>query len=279
MSTTTFRRASRWVRPVVVLALLTLLVGAPTWLVLSSSAKPLADTLNPNLSLPRHWQIGQNYSDAAEKGEIWKALLGSVSVVVPAVIGVLLFGAMAAWVFARRAGRLSSALYVVAIAGVLVPPAAVTVVLVLRQLDLTGTRTGMILVYMGMYLSTAIFFMTGFIRTIPYELEEAAGIDGAGPVRVFFRIILPLLSPVIATSAILITLFAWNDVFYAFFVLGGGDSTTLPLNLFKIASTALYTNSWNLIFAYVVLTSLPLVALFSLAQRRIISGVTSGAVK
>nr|BFE70409.1 hypothetical protein GCM10020092_037100 [Actinoplanes digitatis] len=96
-----------------------------------------------------------------------------------------------------------------------------TVVLLLRQLGLAGTVIGMICVYLGIYLSTVIFFVTGFVRTIPVALEEAAQIDGAGPLLVFRRVVLPLLRPVLATATILICLYVWNDVFYAFFVVGG----------------------------------------------------------
>jgi raffinose/stachyose/melibiose transport system permease protein len=136
----------------------------------------------------------------------------------------------------------------------------------------------MIGVYAGIYLSTVIFFVTGFVRTIPIELEEAARIDGAGPLAVFGRIILPLLRPVLATATILICLYVWNDVFYAFFVLGG-RMDTLPLNLFQVASAGLYLNNWHLIFVYVLMMSLPLLVVFVVAQRKIIAGITSGAVK
>ena len=129
-----------------------------------------------------------------------------------------------------------------------------------------------------MYLSTVVFFVTGFIRTIPPELEEAARMDGASPFAVFVRIILPLLTPTLATATILICLYIWNDVFYAFFVIGGRKDT-LPLNLFQVASAGLYLNNWHLIFAYVVLMSVPLLVAFAVAQRRIISGITGGAVK
>jgi raffinose/stachyose/melibiose transport system permease protein len=158
------------------------------------------------------------------------------------------------------------------------PPAVVTVVLLLRQLGLAGTAVGMIGVYMGIYMSTVVFFVTGFVRTIPTSLEEAAQIDGAGPVTVFRKVVLPMLRPVLATATILISLYVWNDVFYAFFVIGGRIDT-LPLNLFRVASAGLYLNNWHLIFAYVILMSLPLIAVFAVAQRKIISGITSGAVK
>jgi raffinose/stachyose/melibiose transport system permease protein len=166
----------------------------------------------------------------------------------------------------------------VGISGIILPPAVVTVVLLLRQLGLAGSAIGMICVYLGIYLSTVIFFVTGFVRTIPAALEEAAQIDGAGPVTVFRRIVLPLLRPVLATATILICLYVWNDVFYAFFVIGGRIDT-LPLNLFRVASAGLYLDNWHLIFAYVILMSLPLILVFAVAQRRVISGITGGAVK
>ncbi|MFJ6674894.1 carbohydrate ABC transporter permease [Actinosynnema sp. NPDC091369] len=199
-------------------------------------------------------------------------------VVVPAVFALLVFGSMAAWVLARRTTRLTAALYALGISGIVLPPAVVTVVLLLRHLGLAGSAIGMIGVYTGIYMSTVIFFVTGFVRTIPVALEEAARIDGAGPFTVFRRVVLPMLRPVLATATILICLYVWNDVFYAFFVIGG-RLDTLPLNLFRVAGAGLHLDNWHLVFAYVTVMSLPLVTVLVIAQRRIIAGITSGAVK
>ncbi|ONK11042.1 carbohydrate ABC transporter permease [Streptomyces sp. MP131-18] len=266
-------------RPVLVVVLALVTVGIPLWLVLATSAKPQGEAVRPNLDPPGDWQPGANYADAFSEGEMLRGFVNSLLVIVPSVVLVLCLGAAAAWVFARRRGRLVAAAYAVCISGLLLPPAIITIVLQLRQLGLAGTRPGMIAVYTAMYLSTAIFFMTGFIRSIPFELEEAARVDGARPLRVFLRIILPLLRPVIATATIMVMLYAWSDIFYAFFVLGGGDAATLPINLYQVASAQLYLNNWHLVFAYVVLMSLPMIAVFVIAQRRIVSGITSGAVK
>ncbi|PJJ55579.1 carbohydrate ABC transporter permease [Compostimonas suwonensis] len=270
---------SRYVQPIVVILLCLIAVGIPLWLALITSAKSQGEANLPDLSLPSEWHLLDNYAQAFSQGEVWRGLFGSVLVMVPAVIGVILFGSLAAWILARRSSRWAAVLYSAAISGIILPPAVVTIVLLLRQLGLASTPTGMIFVYMGMYMSIVIFFITGFVRTIPLELEEAARIDGASPFGIFFRIILPLLRPVIATATILVCLYIWNDVFYSFFVLGGGSTTTLQLNLFQIASSNLYQNNWNLIFAYVVISSLPLLIVFIFAQRRIISGITGGAVK
>jgi raffinose/stachyose/melibiose transport system permease protein len=269
-----------WTRlqPVVTTVLVLALIGIPLWLVVVTAGKSQGEALDPDLSLPSHWQLFENLQQVWVEGKVPAAFFGSLLIVVPTVAGVLTFGSMAAWVLARRATRLSAALYALGISGIVLPPAVVTVVLLLRQLGLAGSAIGMIGVYMGIYLSTVIFFVTGFVRTIPTSLEEAAQIDGASPFTVFRRIVLPLLRPALATATILICLYVWNDVFYAFFVVGG-RLDTLPLNLFRVASAGLYLNNWHLIFAYVVLMSLPLVVVLAVAQRKIISGITSGAVK
>jgi len=266
------------VQPIAAILLAVILLGVPFWLVIITASKDQAQAFNPNLDLPTTWQLFENFATVLDQGRMVPALLGSLLIMVPSVLGVLILGSMAAWILGRRKSRSLQFIYALAISGIVLPPAVVTIVLLLRQLGLAGTPIGMIGVYMGMYLSTVIFFVTGFVRTIPPELEEAARMDGASPVRVFVRIILPLLMPVLATATILICLYIWNDVFYALFVIGG-RLDTLPLNLYQVASSGLYLQNWHLIFAYIILMSLPLLIVFVIAQRKIISGITSGAVK
>lgn len=272
------RPASGILQPIATVLAVVLLLGVPFWLVISTAGKNQAEALNPNLTPPSEWQLLENFAQVFGDGRMVLGFFGSLLVMVPAVLGVLILGSMAAWILGRRSSRLLAVIYALAISGIVLPPAVVTIVLLLRQLGLAGTPVGMIGVYMGMYLSTVIFFVTGFVRTIPHELEEAARVDGAGPVKVFVRIILPLLMPVLATATILICLYIWNDVFYALFVVGG-RLDTLPLNLYQVASAGLYLQNWHLIFAYIMLMSLPLLLVFVFAQRKIISGITSGAVK
>lgn len=269
---------TRRLQPVFALLLVAVVIGTPLWLVIATAGKSRAEAVDPDLSPPSSWHLGENLRQVWADADIPAALLGSLLIVAPTVVVVLVLGSMAAWVLARRTSRLTAVLYALGISGIVLPPAVVTVVLLLRQLGLAGTAAGMIGVYAGIYLSTVIFFVTGFVRTVPESLEEAARIDGAGPVAVFRLVVLPLLRPVLATATILICLYVWNDVFYAFFVIGGRIDT-LPLNLFQVASAGLYLNNWHLIFAYVILMSLPLIVTFAIAQRKIISGITSGAVK
>jgi raffinose/stachyose/melibiose transport system permease protein len=272
------RRVARLIQPTVAIALVVLLLGVPFWLVIVTASKNQAEALNPNLALPTHWQLFQNFGEVLDQGRMIPAFFGSLLVLVPSVAGVLILGSMAAWVFGRRAGRGITIAYTLAISGIVLPPAVVMIVLLLKEIGLDGTPLGMIGVYMGMYLSTVIFFVTGFVRTIPRELEEAARVDGASPMKVFFWVILPLLGPTLATATILISLFIWNDVFYALFVVGG-RLDMLPLNLYQVASAGLYLNNWQSIFAYIILMTLPLLIVFMVMQRKIISGITSGAVK
>lgn len=273
------RRCGDTLRAALAIALAVLFIGVPFWLVLATAAKSEGDSQDPNLSPPSHWHLASNFHTVLTEGKLIDGLVSSTLIVVPSVLGVLLLASMAAWVLGRRGGRLSASLYSLLISGILMPPAVVTIVQEMRRLDLAETPPGLIIVYTALYLSVATFFMTGFVRTVPVELEESACIDGAGPWRVYRTIVLPLLRPVIATATILITLFAWNDVLYAFFVLGGSTASTMPLNLYQVAGNASYVNNWNLIFAYVVLMSLPLVVVFLVGQRRIVSGLTSGALR
>ncbi|MBI0061962.1 carbohydrate ABC transporter permease [Bifidobacterium sp. W8115] len=280
-SSTTVNKRSKTgtiVHAVLVVLVMLVLLGVPFWLLIVTAGKSQAEAIRPTMSLPSHWQLLQNFSTVITDGKMIKAFFGSVIVTVPSVFLALLLGSMASWVLARRATKPMTVVYALSISGLVLPPAVVTVMMLLKIIGLSGTALGMIGVYVGIYLSTVIFFVTGFIRTIPISLEEAARMDGASPMRIFFTIILPLLGPTLATATILVTLYIWNDVFYSLFILSG-KMDLLPLNLYNIASAGLYLNNWHLIFAYIILMSLPLLIIFALAQRKIISGITGGAVK
>ena len=280
-SSTTVNKRSKTgtiVHAVLVVLVMLVLLGVPFWLLIVTAGKSQAEAIRPTMSLPSHWQLLQNFSTVITDGKMIKAFFGSVIVTVPSVFLALLLGSMASWVLARRTTKPMTVVYALSISGLVLPPAVVTVMMLLKIIGLSGTALGMIGVYVGIYLSTVIFFVTGFIRTIPISLEEAARMDGASPMRIFFTIILPLLGPTLATATILVTLYIWNDVFYSLFILSG-KMDLLPLNLYNIASAGLYLNNWHLIFAYIILMSLPLLIIFALAQRKIISGITGGAVK
>lgn len=261
-----------------VILVMVILLGIPFWLLVVTAGKSQAEAIVPTMSLPRHWQLLENFKTVLVQGKMVPAFFGSIAVTVPSVFLALLFGSMASWILARRSSRIMAVIYALGISGLILPPAVVTVMMLLKIIGLSGTVPGMVGVYVGIYMSTVIFFVTGFIRTIPISLEEAARMDGAGPLRIFFTIILPLLGPTLSTATILVTLYIWNDVFYSLFIMSG-KMDLLPLNLYNVASAGLYLNNWHLIFAYIILMSLPLLIVFALTQRKIISGITGGAVK
>ncbi len=134
--------AVRYVRPVLAVVLAVVVIGIPLWLALVTSAKSQGEANLPDLSLPHSWHLGDNYHQAFQQGHMIKALAGSLFVMVPAVVGVLICGSLASWVLARRTGRLTSVLYSAGISGIVLPPAVVTIVLLLRQLGLAGTAGG-----------------------------------------------------------------------------------------------------------------------------------------
>lgn len=254
------------------------LLGIPFWLLVVTAGKTQAEAIVPNMSLPSKWHLLENFKTVLVDGKMISAFFGSIVVTVPSVFLALLFGSMASWILARRTTKTLAVVYALGISGLILPPAVVTVMMLLKIIGLSGTAVGMVGVYIGIYMSTVIFFVTGFIRTIPISLEEAARVDGAKPMRIFFTIILPLLGPTLATATILVTLYIWNDVFYSLFILSG-KMDLLPLNLYNVAGAGLYLNNWHLIFAYIILMSAPLLIIFAFTQRKIISGITGGAVK
>lgn len=269
---------SQTLHALIVIFVTVTLLGIPLWMIIVTAGKSQQEAVIPNMSLPQDWQLLENFQTVITDGEMLKAFTGSVIVTAPSVFISLLFGAMAAWILARRTSKGMAAIYALFISGVILPPSVITIMMLLRYMGLAGSAMGMISVYVGIYLSIVIFFITGFVRTIPPSLEESARIDGASPHRIFFSIIFPLLRPTLASATILIVLYIWNDVFYALFILSG-KMNTLPLNLYKVASAGEHLNNWHLIFAYIILMTLPLLIIFILGQRRIISGITGGAVK
>lgn len=271
----------RWdvLRQVVLWAFAGVWVGVPLWLVLVTAAKPYTEAQRLSLGLPKDWHLAENISTVFSDGAVVRGFINSCLVTIPALFLLLFFGAMAAWVFGRaRRGGLR-ALYYLAISGILLPPAIITTLRVLQGVGLDGTRVGAVLFYAGAYMSLSIFLMTGFVKGIPYEMEEAARMDGCSTLGVFLRIIMPALRPVLLTTGVFLALQVWNDFFYAFFLLRGSERQTLPLGLFGFVSGNQYRTNWHLIFADVIAVSLPLIVAYLVAQKRIVSGLLSGAVK
>jgi raffinose/stachyose/melibiose transport system permease protein len=259
-------------------------VGTPVWMVVGNSFATQRQAALLNFIPHGKLSLG-NYLSVIRQGAFLTGLRNTTLIAIPTVVLVIMLGSMAAWAIARASARWSEWVYYALLGGIFVPPSVVTTIFVLRHLHLYGTYLGLILVYTGLFLSLVVFLFTGFCRAIPPELEEAARIDGANWMRVYARVVLPLMRPIIFTAGILLLIAVWNDFQYQFFIMGGTQTLTTSLYTFTesasgqaAATLGGFTLPWNLIFADVVLTSLPLVVVFAFAQRRLTTSLLTGAL-
>ena len=192
------------------------------------------------------------------------------------VIGTLI-AAMAAFVLSRRRTRMNRALYFFLIMGIALPINFFTLTAIMQWTHLINTRHGMIVLYSAMQIPFAVFLIYGFIESIPRELDEAATVDGCGPLQLFFTIILPLLTPVLVTAGILNFLGVWSDFIFPLYYLS--SSANWPMTLAVYNFFGQYEQDWNLVSADILLTILPVIIVYLLGQRFILSGLTGGAVK
>lgn len=253
-------------------------VVLPLWMLLVNSFKSEAEASVPSVTLPTDWAILANYATVFEEGNYLTALRNSLLIAVPSILLVLLLGSMAAWSYARTKSMSLKTLYLLSALSIILPPAVIPTVFVLTQVGLNGSIAGYLLTLVGTRLGVVIFIATGFIQGLPVDFEEAAQLDGASRWGTYWHVILPLLSPILFTAAVLLVIAIWNDFFFALFLLRGPEAQTLPLALYDFANSGAYGLRWNLVFANVVLTSLPLLIVYVVLQRRVISGLTEGGV-
>lgn len=253
-------------------------VGIPLWLAFVTSMKTEGEAAELSLALPTKWVGWENFRVVVEEGNYVTGLMNSLLVAVPTITVVLLLGAMAAWAYSRSTSRSFQVFYVVTSLSILLPPAVIPTIFVLTTVGLDGTIYGYSLMMMGTKIGIVVFLTTGFLRALPVDLEEAAAIDGASRFRIFFSILLPLLRPVLFVGGVILVIAVWNDFFFGLLLLKTSANATLPLTLFSFASGS-YTLRWNLVFAHVILTSLPLVIVYIIAQRQVLAGLTEGGLK
>lgn len=254
------------------------IVIVPLMVLLSVALKSPAELLNNPLGWPQQF-VWSNFTDAWTGASLGQALQNSLLITGCSIIVLIIVGASAAYPLARKTGPWSNRLYTYFVAGLIVPIQLGLIPLYkeMNDLQLINTYYGAILLYVATQLPFVIFLYTGFIKTIPRELEEAALLDGAGPLRAFWTIVFPLLRPVTATAAITTSLTIWNDFFIPLLFLQRSDLQTLPLAIYSFVGE--YNNNWSLIFAAVVISSLPLIVLFLALQRYFIKGIAAGALK
>lgn len=261
-----------------ILVSLVIFVG-PLAFVALTAAKSAGEAASLRFSWPHHFQLLKNAKEVIQTQDyvLVTAYVNSTILTVSSVAGITVLGAAVAFVLQRRRGRLSKIANGLILAGLIVPPAVVPTIWTLQKLHLFGSMTGLILVEIAYGLPFSVLLFRGFMSTIPRELDEAAFVDGAGPIRVFVQVILPLLRPVMATVIILQTVAIFNDFQNPLYFLPGADKATVQLTVFNFSGQ--YLSSFNLLFMDILLITIPPLLAFVFFNRKIVAGVTSGAVK
>ncbi|WP_394916507.1 carbohydrate ABC transporter permease [uncultured Robinsoniella sp.] len=255
--------------------LLVMIYAIPIWMVFVNSFKSRREANLFGIELPYEWALG-NYAEVFESGNILSAFMNGMIIASGAVVLILLCSSMAAFVIARSHKKLIKGAYFLFLIGIVVPIAFIPTYLVLNQLQLLNSYLGIILLHATYGLPASIFLYSGFVNTIPRELDEAAIMDGARLPTLYMSVIFPLLKPITSTLFIFNFVGAWNDVQLPLFFTGS-DKWTLPLTMYNFYGAK--SSSWNLIFADIMLTIAPLLVIYLVAQRYIIEGMTAGAVK
>jgi raffinose/stachyose/melibiose transport system permease protein len=246
-------------------------------LVIASQDKVQSNELS--FSWPKHFMLLDNISQAFAARDYLMiiAFINSVILTVVSVAALVLLSAMVAYVWQRRPGRLTGAVGAFVLAGLIVPPAIVPTIWVLQKVGLFKTMPGLILIEIAYGLPFCILLFRAFIASVPRELDEAAIVDGANPVQVFFRVIFPVLRSVMMTVIILQTVFIYNDFQNPLYFLPGTENATIQVTLLNFQSQ--FTSSYNLLFATILLVTIPPLIMFIFFNRKIVEGMAAGSVK
>jgi raffinose/stachyose/melibiose transport system permease protein len=271
------RRA--WIVGVLAILVSIVVFLIPFSFVILQAAKSPAEASSLAYSWPSKWQFGENLVTAlaANNGFLVRALINSAILTVGSVTLTVIISAMAGYVLARKNSRWAPLVNFFVLAGLIVPPAVVPTVWVMQSLQLFGTMPGMILLEVTFGLSFSILLFRNFVSTVPRELDEAAILDGAGPITLFTRIVLPLLRPVIVTVVVVQSVFVFNDFALPLYFLPGAQNVTAQLALYTFQGQNL--SYYNLLFMAILIITIPPLVSYIFFNRQIVGGLTSGAVK
>ncbi|GGI45050.1 raffinose/stachyose/melibiose transport system permease protein [Agromyces flavus] len=251
----------------------------PFAFIVFTAGKTQAEASFLEFTWPTEWVLWDNLIAVIENRDflLVRAFLNSAILTVGAVSIMVVLGAMVGYVVQRRRSRWNPVVNGLVLAGLIIPPAVVPTIWVLQGLGLFKTLVGLIAVHVAFGLSFCILLFRAFVATIPRELDEAAIIDGAGSIKLFFRVIFPLLKSVIVTVIVVQSVTVFNDFAFALYFLPGEDNATVQLTTFNYRAQAV--SSFNLLFADILLITIPPLIMYIIFQRQIVAGMTSGAVK
>ncbi|MDD6356371.1 MAG: carbohydrate ABC transporter permease [Oscillospiraceae bacterium] len=265
----------------IVLSALALLFLVPIILVVINSFKSRLYISSSPFTLPNSETfVGlENYINGIVSSGFFSAVLRSFFITVVSVALIILFTSMTAWYLVRVNSRMSKLLYYLFVFSMIVPFQMVmyTMTFVVNKVSLNNVL-GINLVYLGFGAGLSVFMLSGFIKSIPLEIEEAAMIDGCNPIQSFFLVVMPILKPTAITVAILNTMWIWNDYLLPYLVLGT-DNKTLPVAIQLAMQGAYGSTDYGGFMAMLVLAIVPIIIFYVFCQKYIIRGVVAGAVK
>jgi raffinose/stachyose/melibiose transport system permease protein len=250
----------------------------PFLLVILNSFKSYDQIVSNPLAFPLALDFS-NYLKAAERMKYPFAFMNTLIISTLSVVGIALFSSMAAHLFVRKGWRFNKLVFFMMVGSIYIPFQAVMIPLlkIYSSIHFQNSRLSLVYMYLGFGSNMAVFLYSGFIKSVPLELEESAMMDGASPYRRFFGIVLPMLVPVTVTIVILDVLWIWNDYLLPSLVLVSARNRTLQLSTFYFYGT--YSADYNLILAALVLTMIPVIAIFLFLQKYVIKGIMQGALK
>lgn len=276
MNITQRRRLHNGILAVIIL-LLALICAIPLWVILINSFKTPSDMTMDPFGLPRSWSLS-NYQQAFESLPIGQAFLNTIIVTVLSVVVEVLVGAMAAYGMIMKKSRFTAAVGAFLMLSFVIPGQTL-IIPQYKMLANTGLVDNLISLVV-IYSAGACFcyyLIVGYMRGLPQSLFEAAKLDGAGPWRIFFQIVLPLIRPILITSIVFQTMGAWNDFMTANIYLQSVDKQTIIVQVF--AAQGRFNTNWPLFMAVTTVALIPVFVFFLISQKWIVSGLVAGSVK
>ena len=277
----TVRRSKHGGVLTVFFSLLTVFYLYPIFLVLINSFKKKGFITKNAFALPdeRSFTGLSNFIRGIEKTNFFQAFGYSVLITVGSVAVIILCTSMCAWYITRVHNKVNATIYMLCLFSMIVPIQMVMFTLSkLANMMHLSNPVGIILVYLGFGAGLAVFMFCGFVKSIPIEIEEAAMIDGCGPLRTFFSVVLPMLKPTLVSVGILETMWLWNDYLLPYLVLDRKKYTTIPI-LIQYFRGSYGKVEMGPMMACIVLTIIPIIIVYVAGQKHIIKGVAAGAVK
>lgn len=262
---------------VITFALVLVIFVVPFYFIVLQAVKTPSEASELSMAWPTVTQALSNFQTviAARDYDLIVAFINSSVLTVVSVTFMVLFASMTAYIWQRRRGWIGLAIQFMVLAGLVIPPAVVPTVWVLQLLDMFKTMHGLMLIEITFHTSFCVLIFRGFIASIPREIDEAAIVDGAGALKLFYTIIFPLLKPVIVTVIVVQSVAVFNDFTNPLYFLPGYP--TVQYTLYTYISDTLST--YNLLFMNVLLITIPPLIMFIIFNRQMVAGMTSGAVK